>query len=313
VAVTFRQLEAFIAVAEAHNFTRASAQLGLAQPIVSGLVRELEGELGFRLFDRTTRKVQLTEAALEFLGDARRLRLDMQDALRRARAVSQRLTGHVKIGAPPLVAAALLPKAIEAFAQSSPGVGVTIVDRSLGAVLDLLRARELDLALGTFVRNEAGIARLAVVSYPFGLVCRNDHPLARLSQPSWSDLKDAPLIALRRGNGIREQIEQAYVSVGLDAKPIFELDQLTTIFSLVTAGFGITVLPMYALSVIPAPSLIARQLIEPSLTRNIDVAHLDDRSLSPAAAEFVRLLRLRPAIANSELPGEERDENTPPR
>jgi DNA-binding transcriptional LysR family regulator len=150
-----------------------------------------------------------------------------------------------------------------------------------------------------------------VVSYPFGLVCRNDHPLARLSQPSWSDLKDAPLIALRRGNGIREQIEQAYASVGLDAKPIFELDQLTTIFSLVTAGFGITVLPMYALSVIPAPSLIARQLIEPSLTRNIDVAHLDDRSLSPAAAEFVRLLRLRPAIANSEQASEARDENAP--
>src|ERR1700761_2782706 len=299
VAVTFRQLEAFIAVAEAQNFTRASEQLGLAQPIVSGLVRELEGELGFRLFDRTTRKVQLTEAALEFLDDARRLRLDMQDALRRARAVSQRLTGHVKIGAPPLVAAALLPKAIEAFAQSSPGVRVTIVDRSLVAVLDLLQARELDLALGTFVRNEAGITRLPVASYLFGLVCRNDHALAQLSQPSWRDLKDSPLIALRRGNGIREQIEQAYVSVGLDPSPIFELDQLTTIFSLVTAGFGITVLPMYALSVIPAPALLARQLVEPSLTRNIDVAHLEDRSLSPAAVEFVRLLRLNSTIATT--------------
>ena len=70
--ITFRQLEAFIAVAETSNFTRASALLRMAQPMVSALVRDLEAELGFRLFDRTTRKVQLTGAAAEFLNDARR-------------------------------------------------------------------------------------------------------------------------------------------------------------------------------------------------------------------------------------------------
>lgn len=292
MAITFRQLEAFIAVAETNNFTRASARLRMAQPMVSGLVRELEAELGFRLFDRTTRKVQLTAAATEFLTDARRLSRDMEGALRRARDVGARRRGQIKVGAPPLLAAALLPKAIRAFTQSSPGVAVTVVDRSLAAVQELLTSGDIDLAVGTFRRNEDGIVRIPLVSYVFALLCHADHPLAAIPRPRWADLAGVPLIALRRGNGIREQIEQGYAAAGLDAEPAFELDQLTTIFAMVEAGFGITVLPLYALSALPTQSLVARELIAPNVTREIDVAHREDRSLSPAAIEFVRLLRL---------------------
>lgn len=292
MAITFRQIEAFIAVAETSNFTRASVRLRMAQPMVSGLVRELETELGFRLFDRTTRKVQLTGAATEFLTDARRLSRDMESALRRARDIGARRRGHIKVGAPPLLAAALLPKAIRAFAQSSPGVAVTVVDRALAAVHALLTAGDIDLAVGTFRRDEAGVVRIPLVSYVFALLCRADHPLAAIPQPRWRDLAGVPLIALRRGNGIREQIEQGYAAAGLDAEPAFELDQLTTIFAMVEAGFGITVLPLYALSALPTQSLVARELIDPDVTREIDVAHREDRSLSPAASEFVRLLRL---------------------
>ena len=164
MSITFRQLEALIAVAETHNFTRASEKLHMAQPIVSSLIRDLEAELGFRLFDRTTRRVELTEAAAEFLSDARRLTGDIQGAIRRARDVGARRRGHITVGAPPLLAAALLPQVINAFAQSSPGVSVTLVDRSVSAIYDLLRAGEINLAVGTFRRNEDGIARIPLVA-----------------------------------------------------------------------------------------------------------------------------------------------------
>jgi DNA-binding transcriptional LysR family regulator len=292
MAITFRQLEVFIAVAETHNFTRASARLKMAQPMVSSLVRELEMEVGFRLFDRTTRKVQLTGAAEEFLDDARRLSRDMEDACRRARDVGARRRGHIKVGAPPLLAAALLPNVIRAFNRSSAGVAVTVMDRSLAAIHELLLSGEIDLAVGTFQRDEDDVVRIPLVSYMFVLLCRADDRLAAIQKPRWRDLAGVPLIALRRGNGIREQIEQGYAAVGLNAQPAFELDQLTTVFAMVEAGFGITVLPLYALSAMPTKSLIVRELIEPDVTRAIDVAHRHDRSLSPAAVEFVRLLRL---------------------
>jgi DNA-binding transcriptional LysR family regulator len=299
MAITFRQLEAFIAVAETSNFTRASVRLRMAQPMVSGLVRELETELGFRLFDRTTRKVQLTGAAMEFLNDARRLSRDMEGVVRRARDVGSRRRGQIKVGAPPLLAAALLPKAIRAFAQSSPGVAVIVVDRSLAAIHELLTSGDIDLAVGTFRRNEDGIVRIPLVSYVFALLCRADHPLAAIRRPRWGHLAGVPLIALRRGNGIREQIEQGYAAAGLNAEPAFELDQLTTIFAMVEAGFGITVLPLYARSALPTQSVVARELTDPNVTREIDVAHREDRSLSPAGSEFVRLLRLNAADLQS--------------
>jgi DNA-binding transcriptional LysR family regulator len=292
VTVTFRQLEALIAVAETHNFTRASEKLRMAQPMVSSLIRDLETEIGFRLFDRTTRRVELTEAAAEFLRDAQRLTSDLQGVVRRARDVGTRRRGHIRVGAPPLLAAALLPQVIGAFAQSSPGVSVTLVDRSVSAIYDLLKAGEIDLAIGTFRRNEDGIARIPLVPYLFALLCRVDHPLAANLRPRWSDLAGVPLIALRHGNGIREQIERGYAAAGLDAEPAFELDQLTTVVCMVEAGFGITVLPLYALSAFPKQSLVARPLVDPSVMREIDVAHREDRSLSPAAAEFVRLLKI---------------------
>jgi DNA-binding transcriptional LysR family regulator len=291
MSITFRQLETFIAVAETHNFTRASEKLRIAQPMVSSLIRDLETELGFRLFDRTTRRVELTEAAAEFLHDAQRLTADAEGAVRRARDVGTRRRGHITVGAPPLLAAALLPQVIGAFAQSSPGVAVTLVDRSVSVIYELLREGEINLAVGTFRHNEDGITRIPLISYLFGLLCRADHPLAANMRPRWSDLAGVPLIALRRGNGIREQLERGYAAAGLDAEPAFELDQLTTIVSMVEAGFGITVLPLYALTVLPKPSLVVRPLIDPPVTREIDVAHRDDRSLSPAAADFVRLLK----------------------
>lgn len=292
MSVTFRQLSALLAVAETRNFTRAAERLRMAQPMVSGLIRELEAELGFRLFDRSTRRVELTEAAAEFLQDARRLTADMQGAVGRARDVATRRRGRITVGAPPLLAAALLPGVIAEFAQSSPGVSVTVIDRAVSVIYQLLRDGEIDLAVGTFRHNEDGIARIPLVPYLFALMCRSDHPLARNARPRWSDLAGVPLIAIRRGNGIREQLERGYAAAGLDAEPTFELDQLTTIMAMVEAGLGITVLPLYAINVLATSSLVARPLVDPPVTREIEVAHRDDRSLSPGAQDFVRLLRI---------------------
>jgi DNA-binding transcriptional LysR family regulator len=292
MTVTLRQLEAFVAVAETSNFTRASERLGMAQPMVSGLVRELESEIGFRLFDRTTRRVRPTDAAAEFLADARRLVGDVESTVRRARDVGARRRGQIKVGAPPLLAAALLPGVIRTFERASPGVAVTVVDRSVAAINELLFSGEIDLAVGTFRQAEEAIVRIPLVSSQFVLMCPADNPLAAVAHPRWSDLANVPLIALRRGNGIREQIEQGYASAGLDTKPAFELDQLTTVFAMVESGFGITILPRYALGVLPAPKLVTRLLVDPVVAREIDVAHREDRSLSPAGVEFVRLLRL---------------------
>ena len=290
--VTIRQLEAFIAVADSKNFTLASELLQITQPMVSSLIRNLESDLGLKLFDRSTRRVELTETAIGFLGDARRLLGDLQGAVHRAQDLASRRRGRVIVGAPPLLAAALLPPVVKIFARTSPGISITVIDRSVAQIYRLLQDGKVDLAIGTFRDNEDRIARTPLVEYAFALLCRADDPLASNAKPCWRDLSEARLLTLRKGNGIREQVEAGYAAAGCLARPAFELDQLTTIIAMVEAGLGITVLPSYAIKTFSSTSLVARPLGEPLVFRKIDVAHRQDEALSPASNQFVRQLRI---------------------
>ncbi|MBI0536089.1 LysR family transcriptional regulator [Roseomonas sp. KE2513] len=303
MSITLRQLRAFVTVAEKGNFTRAAQALHMAQPMVSALVRELEAELGFRLFDRTTRRVELTPAAAEFLTDARRMIGELDRAVCRARDIGARRRGHLSIGAPPLLAATLLPGVIRAFAESAPGVSVTLYDQHIAAIGALLRDGEVQLAVGTFRQEEQGLVRVPLIADRLSLLCRADHPLAGRAEPGWAELEGVPLITLRTGNGIRHQVERGYEAAGMRAEPAAELDQIGTVIAMVEAGFGVTVLPPYALGPFAAQSLVLRPLTHPSVTREIELVYREERSLSPAAAEFVRLLRIGAARLQA-LPGD---------
>jgi DNA-binding transcriptional LysR family regulator len=292
MSVTIRQLRVFLTVAEARNFTRAAAQMGLGQPVISGLIQELEQELGFRLFDRTTRRVELTDAALEFLDDSRRIIADFEQSVNRARDVGSHRRGTIAIGAPPLLAAALLPDVIRDFARSSPGVQVTLFDRAVPTIHQMIRNGRLELGVGTFQSEEEGIAKIPLIADRFSLFCPVDHPLALIVRPTWKDLSGFPLVTLRRESGIREQVERGFAARQLVIEPVYELDQMSTVLALVKAGFGITVLPIYALAAPSLAGVVARPLTDPLLTREIVIIRREDRTLSPAAVDFIRQLKI---------------------
>ena len=283
-------MRAFLAVAEHQGFSRAAEALHMAQPVVSALVRGLEEELGFRLFDRTTRRVELTAAAAEFATEIRRLMGEMDSAFGRARAVGARQRGHLRVGAPPLLCATLLPRVLHAFLAAAPEVSVELMDRPINGVAALLEEGALDLAVGTFPPDAGEWQRIPLIRDHFALLCRQDHPLAGMAEVPWAALAGERLITLRPGNGIRQQTEQAYRAAGLEAAPAFELDQLGTVVAMVQQGLGITVLPPYALWAY-APALVARPLTGPALAREIEVVHRRGRALPPVGVEFVRQLR----------------------
>src|SRR5215213_6451416 len=101
--VTLRQLHAFLAVAETNSFSRAAAQLNTAQSRISILVRDLEAELGIRLFDRTTRRMELTAAGREFRTHAGKVVGDLKHAVEDTHALGERKRGRLTVAAPPLL------------------------------------------------------------------------------------------------------------------------------------------------------------------------------------------------------------------
>ena len=143
---TLRQMEAFMAVADAHSFTAGAARLGLTAQAVSQLVAELEAALGFRLLDRTTRRVSLSGAGRDFLGTAEGL-------LRQARAldgaaddIRQRASGVVRVGAPQALAAIVLPMLIREYRSLRPKVVVRLHDVAVEALESSVASGDVDLA-----------------------------------------------------------------------------------------------------------------------------------------------------------------------
>ncbi|MBN9528419.1 MAG: LysR family transcriptional regulator [Alphaproteobacteria bacterium] len=289
--ITLRQLQAFIAVAIDGNFTRAAQRLHIAQSAVSVLVRELEAELRVRLFDRTTRRVELTEAGREFRGSAEKLIADLEYAVRNTHDLVERKRGRFTVAAPPLLAAALLPPVVASFARDYPGVRVTLLDAGTDQIVARVKSGEADIGVGTFAADDEGLARVRLARDTLMLFCQSSHALAAVTQPGWSALRDAPLITLTPDSGIRALVDQGYQAAGIEMNIAFEVSQISTALALVEVGLGVSVLPAYAMAWSPSAGIAARPLAEPQISREVAVIMRSFRSLPPSANEFIQRLQ----------------------
>jgi DNA-binding transcriptional LysR family regulator len=289
--ITLRQLHAFVAVALVGSFSRAAERLHMGQSAVSVLVRELETELGLRLFDRTTRRVELTDAGREFRVDAERLIAELDRSVRHTRDLVERRRGRITVATTPLLASALLSRVIVEFRDAFPGVQVALNDLRTDQVVARVKSGDVDLGVGTFAPDEDGVYSSHLLRDRLMLFCAADHPLARNTKPRWKDLKGLPLVSLTRDSGIRALVDRGYEDAGLVARPDYELSQISTVLAMVEVGLGISVLPTHALHSSRYRRVSARTLGMPEVSRDIVLISRRGRSLPPAADDFIAVLR----------------------
>ena len=289
--VTLRQLQGFRTVAELGSFTRAAQRLQMAQPALSLSIRELEAELHIRLFDRTTRRVELTAAGREFLRSTEKLIADLELSIRNVRDLTDRKRGRLTIAAPPLLAAMIVPAAIADYKKAFPGVEVRLVDTQTDDIVAQVRAGEVDCGVGTFAEVEQGIRREVLLEDNLVVWCAPRSPAAKHTKIKWSELQEWPLVMMTRASNIRSIVERACEAAGHSPRPAFEVSQMTTAIMLVEAGLGVAVLPTYIWSFARSQKVVARPLIEPQVRREVSFIQSDSRSLSPAAEGFSRFLR----------------------
>jgi DNA-binding transcriptional LysR family regulator len=289
--ITLRQLEAFVAVADTRNFTRAAQRLHTAQSAISLLVKELEADLGVRLLDRTTRHVELTNPGIEFRGYAEKLIADLDHAIRHTHELVERKRGRIAVAAPPYLATILLPQVIAQFQQELPGIQIALIDARTDQIVARGVAGEADIGVGTFRGDVDGIARTVLARDDLMAFYHAKHPLARIRRPSWANLGDYPSIMLTRESGIRALVEEGYTATQVPIKPTYEVAQITTALALVEAGLGVSALPSYALASCHNRRVAARVLTAPAISRNVEVISCLGRTPPPAASEFVRRLQ----------------------
>ncbi|MFJ2995414.1 LysR family transcriptional regulator [Pandoraea sp. NPDC087047] len=143
-----RQLETFLAIADCGSIARAADRVCLTPSAVSQLLGELEREVGFRLFDRTTRRVSLTVTGADFLPAASAAMAQLYAAERSARNIRDRASGIVRVGAPLVLCAAALPDAIAAYRELHPNVTIRALDVEVERLVSSVAEAALDIALG---------------------------------------------------------------------------------------------------------------------------------------------------------------------
>jgi LysR family transcriptional regulator, carnitine catabolism transcriptional activator len=287
-----REVDVFLALADTLSFRRTALQMHLSQSAVSGTLARLEEMLGARLFDRTTRTVQLTQAGEVFAEQARFLRHQMDETVRRVQAVAQVQVGRLALAALPSLAAGVVPRAFARFAAGHPGVHLELFDSLAGPAFDMVRAGRVDFALTAANPAYADLDYTPLSSDRFVLLLARAHPLARgRGALAWADVADLPHISMPAGTSVRQYADEALLTHRIRFAPRYEVEHLATIAAMVAAQLGVSALPELAAQVVRRPEVAARPLKQPSLRRPIGLVTLRGRRLSLAAVQMVALLR----------------------
>jgi DNA-binding transcriptional LysR family regulator len=289
--VGLRQLRAFLAVAKHGSFSRAAEEVAVSQSAVSLAIQQLETELGVRLLDRTTRQVRMTSVGQTLAATGSRLITELDATLKELRDIGEQHRGRVVMACVPSVARGLMPKCVEYCAEKWPEVSFAIEDIAAKDVVAKVQRGDIEFGLsgGEIEASELHIESL--MRDPFLLVCRRDDALAERKTVSWAKLSARRLIMLNNTSGSRQQIVDTLASAGVRSEIFLELAQPSSVLAMVEANLGVAVVPELVAPHIGHPTLAARKLVKPSVSRTIFLLRRRDRSLSPAASAVWSALR----------------------
>ncbi len=276
-----RDLQFFLILAEEKSFTRAASRCHLSQSAFSSRIVQIERMVGAKLFERTTRFVELTPEGLIFYESAQRLHNDFNEVLSDFRDYASRRRGNVCIATIPSVAASWLPAALARFRERHSGINLSLIDTLSSECLQLVRAGKADFAIAVSMPDSEDLDIIRVATDEFYLVSRMDHPLAFKAELNLEDIARYPFVHLSRGSSIRQHLDIALHPTKMQGK--LEVRYLATLAGLVEAGIGISLIPAMTLPKFNHPSLMARPFSMPGLGRTIIIARRHGRVLSLAA------------------------------
>jgi DNA-binding transcriptional LysR family regulator len=234
-----QQLQAFVAVADRGSFRAAAEHIHLSPPALSRRIERLESILGSRLFNRTTREVELTALGRVFLDRARTAIDDLESAMLGIADIAANRSGRVTVACVPSAALYFLPRVIRSFSEQYPAIRVRLIDETMNQVLQSVLSGESDFGIGFMNTRVPGVLFEAMHSDPFVMALRRDHALARRKKLSWAELAQETLIAVARSSGNRQLLDDALTTAGLNPSYAFEVSHIATLLGMVEAGLGL--------------------------------------------------------------------------
>ena len=245
--LTFKQLRYVDALARHGHFGRAAESCAVSQPALSVQIRDLEQELGTKLFERGARQVRLTGFGEEFAARAREILRSVDELGELARAARGRLVGRLRLGIIPTIAPYMLPRILGTLSERYEGIDVHVRETVTPRLLQELNDGRLDAAVVALPISEPNLTEVALFDEELVLV-RNESEAA-VPAPSAEMLREMRLLLLEEGHCFRDQalsfcsLQSPRPREGLDGS------SLSTLVQMVGAGIGVTLIPEMAVPV----------------------------------------------------------------
>jgi len=303
-----RHLRYFVSVAEAASVSKAAVGVHISQPALSRQIRDLEAELGLRLFDRVGRRIQLTAEGRDLLEQSRAVLAQVDAIDKRARALIAGTVGNLRVGATPQTMQSVMAGYLAGYGRSRPGVEIGLTEAGGVRLLDLLLQGDLDLAVSGILAGTRVASRLL---FPIRLlaVAATGPRWRRRSTLEIVELAHEPLLLLGRDFGTRELFDAACRLAHLRPRCVLEGTEPHSLIALAKAGHGIAVVPSTVQFMSKMIRIMPILQDGKSLGTWSSVSWDTRRSLPPYAVDFVEELDV---YSRRNFPGKQFNEVAPP-
>jgi len=242
--VALKQLEQFVAVARAKNFTRAAVELNLSQSALSRSIQKLEDQLGRPLFERKPREVVLTDLGELLLERAKDILTLVEDTF--SAIAEADLHGRIRLGAIPTIAPYFLPGLLRSFAGKHPNISVVVQEDTTESLIKRCSHGEIDLAILALPVSAKYLEIEPLFDEELLLIIPTDHPLASSDEITPDAVEKLPFVMLNEAHCLSENIASYCRRQSVQPVTVERISQLATLQELVALGHGISIVPEMA-------------------------------------------------------------------
>jgi DNA-binding transcriptional LysR family regulator len=285
-----RHFRYFTTIAQEMSFSAAAKRLHVAQPALSQSIRQVEEELGVKLFERSTRKVALTDAGRAFYRDALMILAKIETARRTAQRAASGEIGSLTIGfTTTSILGGELTKRIRVFQQRYPDIRITLEDFTVNKLMNQLRTSTIDVACSEEIYTDDSLETLALKPLPVVLALYKGHPLAKRKQLRLGMLAKEHFIfpVPFRAWAVHEEFMRFCAQAGF--KPIRAGYAPNALAAVGMAAANLGVAMLHELPLFQCPEVVIRRLVEPSLSLCMYLVWRRD-AVSLPAKNFINLV-----------------------
>jgi len=284
-------LRAFVETADAGSVSRAARQLALSQPSLTAQIQRLEAHLGASVFTRHGRGVTLTDAGRALYPRARRILDEVRDTEEAIRREHELVADTLNVGAIPTVAPYVLPGAVQRFRAQHAATRISLREDYSSVVARLLADGALDVVIAALPYTFEQLETEALGTDALVVAVPSTHAAARAGRITLAQLRDAPAVTLDPLHCLGEQVAGFCSSRQVSPSVVCRSAQLATVFELVGAGVGVSIVPAIAAARHNTPQVAYVPLAEQALQRHIVAVWRPGVPRSASARAFVDCVR----------------------